>query len=130
MSDLRIDMDNELGGAQTEGAFRALCRMQVTFKRKKGEYFAHYAFGTSITPDSDQMLRIGTLALLRLLLRCGSFRGCYARLSRADAAALRKKVADPHADSPASSSRTQATRASSRWCVRAARTAGCWTRRR
>ena len=95
MSDLRIDMDNELGGAQTEGAFRALCRMQVTFKRKKGEYFAHYAFGTSITPDSDQMLRIGTLALLRLLLRCGSFRGCYARLSRADAAALRKKVADP-----------------------------------
>ena len=47
MSDLRIDMDNELGGAQTEGAFRALCRMQVTFKRKKGEYFAHYAFGTS-----------------------------------------------------------------------------------
>ena len=26
---------------------------------------------------------------------CGSFRGCYARLSRADAAALRKKVADP-----------------------------------
>ena len=95
MSDLRIDMDNELGGAQTEGAFRALCRMQVTFKRKKGEYFAHYAFGTSITPDSDQMLRIGTLALLRLLLRCGSFRGCHARLSRADAAALRKKVADP-----------------------------------
>ncbi|EOD25004.1 hypothetical protein EMIHUDRAFT_237947 [Emiliania huxleyi CCMP1516] len=95
MSDLRIDMDNELGGALTEGAFRALCRMQVTFKRKKGEYFAHYAFGTSITPDSDQMLRIGTLALLRLLLRCGSFRGCYARLSRADAAALRKKVADP-----------------------------------
>ena len=49
--------------ALTEGAFRALCRMQVTFKRKKGEYFAHYAFGTSITPDSDQMLRIGTLAL-------------------------------------------------------------------
>ena len=92
---MRIDMDNELGGALTEGAFRALCRMQVTFKRKKGEYFAHYAFGTSITPDSDQMLRIGTLALLRLLLRCGSFRGCYARLSRADAAALRKKVADP-----------------------------------
>jgi len=42
MSDLRIDMDNELGGALTEGAFRALCRMQVTFKRKKGEYFAHY----------------------------------------------------------------------------------------
>ena len=24
MSDLRIDMDNELGGALTEGAFRAL----------------------------------------------------------------------------------------------------------
>ena len=45
MSDLRIDMDSEQGGAQTEGAFRALCRMQVTFKRKKGEYFACYEFG-------------------------------------------------------------------------------------
>ena len=60
MSDLRIDMDSEQGGAQTEGAFRALCRMQVTFKRKKGEYFACYEFGNALTPDSDQMIRIGS----------------------------------------------------------------------
>ena len=40
-------------------------------------------------------MRIGTLALRRLLLRCGSFRACYAQLDEAGAAALRKKVADP-----------------------------------
>ena len=60
-------------GVMTEGDFQALIRIEVSFKRKKGEYFACYDFGTSITPDSDQMVRIGTLALIRLLLRCGSF---------------------------------------------------------
>ena len=43
----------------TEGDFEALCRMEVTFKRKKGEYFACYEFGNALTPDSDQMIRGG-----------------------------------------------------------------------
>ena len=72
-----------LGGAgvTTEGDFEAFIRMEVTFARKKGEYYACYEFGTAITPDSDQMMRIGTLAMVRLLLRCGSFRACYSKLS-------------------------------------------------
>ena len=41
------------------------------------------------------MTRIGTLAMVRLLLRCGSFRACYSKLSEASAAALRRKVAEP-----------------------------------
>ena len=85
-------------GVMTEGDFEALIRMEVSFKRKKGEYFACYDFGTSITPDSDQMVRIGTLALIRLLLRCGSFRACYKKLdddAPARATVLRAKVANP-----------------------------------
>ncbi|EOD21599.1 hypothetical protein EMIHUDRAFT_117062 [Emiliania huxleyi CCMP1516] len=53
MGDLCIAMEEllgdagETGGARvvTEGDFEALCRMEVTFKRKKGEYFACYEFG-------------------------------------------------------------------------------------
>ena len=100
MGDLSIAADEllrGLGGAgvMTEGDFEALIRMEVTFARKKGEYYACYKFGTAITPDSDQMMRIGTLAMVRLLLRCGSFRACYSKLSEASAAALRRKVAEP-----------------------------------
>ena len=88
MGDLSIAADEllrGLGGAgvMTEGDFEALIRMEVTFARKKGEYYACYEFGTAITPDSDQMMRIGTLAMVRLLLRCGSFRACYSKLSEA-----------------------------------------------
>ena len=79
----------------TEGDFEALCRMEVSFKRKKGEYFACYDFGTAITPDSDQMVRIGTVAMIRLLVRCGSFLACYSKLSESEARRLRAKVADP-----------------------------------
>ena len=50
--------------------------MEVLFKRKKGEYFACYDFGTAITPDSDQMARIGVVALIRLQLRTASYRAC------------------------------------------------------
>ena len=100
MGDLSIAADELLrglsgAGVMTEGDFEALIRMEVTFARKKGEYYACYEFGTAITPDSDQMIRLGTVAMLRLLVRCGSFRACYAHLSRAGAAALRRKVADP-----------------------------------
>ena len=67
MGDLCIAMEEllgdagEAGGARvvTEGDFEALCRMEVTFKRKKGEYFACYEFGNALTPDSDQMIRGG-----------------------------------------------------------------------
>ena len=82
-------------GVLTEGDFEALCRMEVSFKRKKGEYFACYDFGTAITPDSDQMVRIGTVAMIRLLVRCGSFLACYSKLSESEARRLRAKVADP-----------------------------------
>ena len=94
INDLLIS-DDPLGGVATEGGFRTNCQMELTFNRKYRKYFAWYAFGVAITADSDQMVRIGTLALRRLLLRCGSFRACYAQLDEAGAAALRKKVADP-----------------------------------
>ena len=63
MGDLSIaaeELLRGLGGAgvTTEGDFEALIRMEVTFARKKGEYYACYEFGTAITPDSDQMKRI------------------------------------------------------------------------
>jgi len=53
-----------------------LLRMEISFERKKGEYFACYDFGTAITPDSE-MIRIGTLAMIRLQLATASFRACY-----------------------------------------------------
>ena len=43
-------------GVMTEGDFEALIRMEVSFKRKKGEYFACYDFGTSITPEDLSFL--------------------------------------------------------------------------
>ena len=100
MGSLCISPDELLSeaGVLTEGDFEALCRMEITFKRKKGEYFGCYDFGTAITADSDQMVRIGTLAMIRLLLRCGSFRACYKKLDAEAperAAALRAKVANP-----------------------------------
>lgn len=72
--------------------------MEVRFNRKKGEYFACYDFGTGITPDSDEMVRIGTLAMVRLLLATGAFRACYQKLDVEDlaaAAVLRDEVAHP-----------------------------------
>ena len=118
-------------GVVTEGDFEALCRMEITFKRKKGEYFACYDFGTAITPDSDQMVRIGTLAMIRLMLRCGAFRACYGKLdvdAPARAAAVRAKVADPFGFSPGSRLTTRATGRSRSWSRHAVRTAGCSTR--
>ena len=98
MDSLSISADALLGdedGVLTEGGYLARCRMEVVFKRKKGEYFACYDFGTAITPDSDQMVRIGVVALIRLQLRTASYRACYAKLDSQAAAALRAKVADP-----------------------------------
>ena len=72
--------------------------MEVRFNRKKGEYYACYDFGTGITPDSDEMVRIGTLAMVRLLLATGAFRACYQKLDAEDVAAaavLRDEVAHP-----------------------------------
>ena len=55
MGDLSIAADEllrGLGGAgvMTEGDFEALIRMEVTFARKKGEYYACYEFGTYAIP--------------------------------------------------------------------------------
>ena len=72
--------------------------MEVKFNRKKGEYFACYDFGTGITPDSDEMVRMGTLAMVRLRLATGAFRACYQKLDAEDGAAakvLRDEVAHP-----------------------------------
>ena len=72
--------------------------MEVKFNRKKGEYYACYDFGTGITPDSDEMVRMGTLAMVRLLLATGAFRACYQKLDAEDSAAakvLRDEVAHP-----------------------------------
>ena len=78
MDSLSISSDALLGGEDgvlTEGGYRARCRMEVLFKRKKGEYFhfACYHFGMvddgEITPDLDQMVRIGVVALIRLSVK-------------------------------------------------------------
>jgi hypothetical protein len=97
MGSLCISPDELLSeaGVLTEGDFEALCRMEITFKRKKGEYFACYDFGTGITPDSDQMVRIGTLAMIRLLLRCGSFRACYKKLDAERACGAARESCKP-----------------------------------
>jgi hypothetical protein len=78
--------------SSTEEDTKKLLRMEITFERKKGEYYACYDFGTAITPDSDEMVRIGTLAMIRLQLRTASFAAYYSKLSDSDAAALRKPI--------------------------------------
>jgi hypothetical protein len=44
----RMSVDNP------DGVTESLLRMETKFERKKGEYFASYDFGTSVTPDSDE----------------------------------------------------------------------------
>ena len=79
----------------TDEHVQMMLRMEITFERKKGEYFACYDFGTAITPDSDEMVRVGTLAMIRLQLVTASYAACYAKLGEAAAAALRCEVANP-----------------------------------
>ena len=71
--------------------------MEVSFERVKGQYFAHSSVGTAITPDSDEALRLGTVGLLRLLLRTAAPRAVYAKLADTPGAveALRRKVDAP-----------------------------------
>ena len=76
-----------------DGGFLARVRGEVQFKRSKGEYFACYEFGTALSPDSDEMVRLCTVGIVRLLIRTASFRACYSRLDSAEADALRAKVA-------------------------------------
>ena len=97
VGDLAISPDAfvaDLEAVLCEGGFEACIRMEVAFGRKKGEYFASYNFGMAITPDSDEMVRIRTLGMIRLLVRTGAFRALYAHCDAAAAAALRAKVAD------------------------------------
>jgi hypothetical protein len=70
--------------------------MDIIFARVKGHYFAHMAFGTSVTPDSDEMVRLATAALLRLLLATGAPRAVYSGLEQRDVVALRHKIDSPH----------------------------------
>jgi hypothetical protein len=43
----------------------ATIRMEIVYDRTKGQYFVSYVFGNAITPDSDEMIRLGTVALVR-----------------------------------------------------------------
>ena len=81
-------------GVLCEGGFEACGKMSAVFERKKGSYFEDCEYGTSLTPDSDQTVRIGVVAMQRMLVRCAAYRACYAKLNAAAAAALRAKVAD------------------------------------
>ena len=56
----------------TDEDVQMLLRMEITFGRKMGEYFACYDFGTAITPDSDEMVRIGTVAMIPACSSCSA----------------------------------------------------------
>lgn len=68
---------------------------ETSFERVKGQYFATVRFGTALTPDSDATVRLGTVALCRLLLRTAAPRAVYAKLTGSEVVALRRKVDDP-----------------------------------
>ena len=38
--------------------------MEAVFNRKKGEYFSHSEFGTSIVPDSNKMVRCSNITMM------------------------------------------------------------------
>jgi len=44
----------------------------MIFKRKKGQYTAEYRFGSAVTPNSDEMVRLGTVAVIRFLVRAAA----------------------------------------------------------
>ena len=68
---------------------------ETSFERVKGQYFATVRFGTALTPDSDATVRLGTVALCRLLLRTAAPRAVYAKLTGSEVVALRRRVDDP-----------------------------------
>jgi hypothetical protein len=79
----------------TEELIERLTRLELTYRRKKGAYFASCEFGTSVSPDSGEFVRLGTASVLRLMLVVGAYRKCYAKLAAASAAELRAEVAAP-----------------------------------
>ena len=61
--------DDKDGGLNLpNGGGTAWFYFELFFRRLKGSYFSNVQFGTSVTPDSDEMVRLGTVALCRLCL--------------------------------------------------------------
>jgi hypothetical protein len=72
--------------------------MEVIFDRKKGQYFSHTEFGIAIVPDSDEMVRCNTTAMMRKKIRLCELRACFDRLdARNDGSgdAFRREVLHP-----------------------------------
>ena len=78
-----------------DGEVTASFYFEVAFERVKGQYFSNTSFGTAVTPDSDEAVRLATAGLLRLLLRTAAPRAVYAKLSASNVVALRHKVDAP-----------------------------------
>jgi len=94
--DLLVGTLDDDGGLQLpHGGGAARFYFEIFFQRAKGQYFSNLQFGTCVTPDSDEMVRLGTVALCRLLLRTAAPKAVYAKLSREEVVALRRKVDDP-----------------------------------
>ena len=72
-------LDDKDGGLNLpNGGGTAWFYFELFFRRLKGSYFSNVQFGTSVTPDSDEMVRLGTVALCRLLLRTAAPKAVYA----------------------------------------------------
>ena len=54
--------------------------MEVIFDRKKGQYYSHTEFGIAIVPNSDEMVRCSTTAMMRKKTRLCELRACFDRL--------------------------------------------------
>ena len=81
--DLLVGTLDDDGGLQLpHGGGAARFYFEIFFQRAKGQYFSNLQFGTCVTPDSDEMVRLGTVALCRLLLRTAAPKAVYAKLSR------------------------------------------------
>ena len=107
------------------------CSMVEVVAKEKGEYFSMYNFGTCITPDSDELVRTGTVAMrmLRLLVATAAFRACYKHLHAKEASAMRAAVWRIPTVSQALTSSRRASGALLRSLRRVALMGGLWTRR-
>ena len=128
--DLTISVEHQL--LEIEGMGKLLT-MEVQFRRKKGEYFSIYNFGTCITPDSDELERGSHAAV------AGCDSGIFVRatstlINAEEASAMRAAVAHPDGFPQALTSSRRASGAllrssSSSSSRRVALMGGLWTRR-
>ncbi|EOD32703.1 hypothetical protein EMIHUDRAFT_230488 [Emiliania huxleyi CCMP1516] len=59
---------------------------ELIYQRAKGQYFSNVQYGTCVTPDSDEMIRLGTVTLQRLMVRTAAAKAVYANLTHAEVA--------------------------------------------